>query len=197
MKLRDILYGVEVVSVHGTTEKDVAELAFDSRKVVKGTAFFAIKGTLSDGHAFIESAVKLGADIVICENLPGQLDSKVIYIEVKDTGVALGIMASNFYEDPSSKIKLVGITGTNGKTTIATLLFKLFMSLGYKVGLISTVENQINNAIIPATHTTPDPLSLNLLLTDMINAGCEYCFMEVSSHAVVQHRIAGLTFTGG
>jgi UDP-N-acetylmuramoyl-L-alanyl-D-glutamate--2,6-diaminopimelate ligase len=197
MQLQEILYSVAISELVGTTNREVTALVFDSRKVVAGSVFFAIKGTLSDGHKYISSAITDGAEVIICEHLPEEVVADVTYIQVADPSAALGIMASNFYGNPSSKIQLVGITGTNGKTTIATLLFKLFIELGYKVGLISTVQNQINELVIPATHTTPNPLALNELLDRMVNEGCGYCFMEVSSHAVVQHRIEGITFAGG
>lgn len=197
MQLQEVLYGVAIKELVGNTNREVSGLAFDSRKVAKDSVFFAIKGTLSDGHAFIAGTIAAGATVIICEDLPEDRLEEVTYIQVADSSSALGIMASNYYGNPSSKIQLVGITGTNGKTTIATLLFKLFVELGYKVGLISTVQNQINNEIIPATHTTPNPLALNELLNRMVLEGCGYCFMEVSSHAVVQHRIAGITFAGG
>jgi UDP-N-acetylmuramoyl-L-alanyl-D-glutamate--2,6-diaminopimelate ligase len=197
MQLQEVLYGVAIKELVGNTNREVTGLAFDSRKVAKDSVFFAIKGTLSDGHAFIAGTIAAGASVIICEELPADRLEEVTYIQVADSSSALGIMASNYYGNPSSKIQLVGITGTNGKTTIATLLFKLFVELGYKVGLISTVQNQINNEIIPATHTTPNPLALNELLNRMVLEGCGYCFMEVSSHAVVQHRIAGITFAGG
>jgi len=197
MQLQEVLYGVAIKELVGNTNREVSGLAFDSRKVAKDSIFFAIKGTLSDGHAFIATTIAAGASVIICEDLPTDRLEDVTYIQVADSSSALGIMASSYYGNPSSKIQLVGITGTNGKTTIATLLFKLFVELGYKVGLISTVQNQINNEIIPATHTTPNPLALNELLNRMVLEGCGYCFMEVSSHAVVQHRIAGITFAGG
>lgn len=197
MKLQDLLYGVEIKSAAGTTDRLVEALAFDSREVKANTLFVAIKGTKVDGHNYIEQAIALGTTVVVCEVLPNKFEATVSYIEVADSAVALGVIADNFYGKPSSVLKLVGITGTNGKTTIATLLFQLFRKLGFNVGLISTVQNQINENIIPATHTTPNPIALNALLNDMVHAGCEYCFMEVSSHAVVQHRISGLSFTGG
>jgi UDP-N-acetylmuramoyl-L-alanyl-D-glutamate--2,6-diaminopimelate ligase len=197
MQLQEILYGVTITELVGNTNREVVMLAFDSRKVVPGSVFFAIKGTLSDGHAFIDATISNGATVIVCEVMPSAVAAEITYIQVADPSLALGQMASNFYGNPSSKIQLVGITGTNGKTTIATLLFKLFVELGYKVGLISTVQNQINDEIIPATHTTPDPLALNELLDRMVSEGCGYCFMEVSSHAVVQHRISGITFAGG
>lgn len=197
MQLQDILHGVTITDQIGVTNRKVSALVFDSRQVIKDAAFFAIKGTLADGHKYIATTVSAGAGVVICEVLPAEIAPDVTYIQVANSAIALGRMAANFYGNPSEKLQLTGITGTNGKTTIATLLFKLFRALGYKVGLISTVENHINDKVIPATHTTPDPLALNALLQDMVDAGCDYCFMEVSSHAVVQHRIEGLSFAGG
>jgi len=197
MQLQEILYGVTILNLVGVTNREVAALEFDSRKIVKGSVFFAIKGTLTDGHKYIEDTIKAGAIVVVCETMPETLVPEITYIQVENANVALGIMAANYFGNPSSKLKLIGITGTNGKTTIGTLLFKLFTELGYAVGLISTVENQIKETVIPSTHTTPNPLALNALLKQMVDAGCVYCFMEVSSHAVVQHRIEGLTFAGG
>jgi UDP-N-acetylmuramoyl-L-alanyl-D-glutamate--2,6-diaminopimelate ligase len=196
MQLQDILYGVAITNLVGTTNREVNALTFDSREVAAGSVFFAIKGTVVDGHKYIEQTIAAGAAVIICEEMPISLKEEVSYIQVQDSSVALGKVASNFFGNPSKHLKLVGITGTNGKTTIATLLFKLFRGLGYSVGLISTVENQINNQVIPATHTTPNPIALNKLLKDMVEGGCTHCFMEVSSHAVVQHRIEGLEFTG-
>ncbi|MGN7205406.1 UDP-N-acetylmuramoyl-L-alanyl-D-glutamate--2,6-diaminopimelate ligase [Pedobacter sp. SAFR-022] len=196
MQLQDILYGVTIQMLVGVTNREVAALEFDSRKVQPETVFFAIKGTLADGHQYIGQTIAAGASVIVCEDMPEVQSPEVTYIQVENAHVALGIMAANFYGNPSSKLKLVGITGTNGKTTIATLLFKLFTELGYAVGLISTVENQIKETVIPSTHTTPNPVALNLLLKQMVDAGCVYCFMEVSSHAVVQHRIEGLHFAG-
>jgi len=197
MQLQDILYGVAITELVGITNREVSALTFDSRQVVKDSVFFAIKGSLSDGHAYINQTVDAGAAVVICEEMPQPFEDHVTYIQVEDSHVALGKMAANFYGHPSSKLKLIGITGTNGKTTIATLLFKLFRELGYQVGLISTVQNQINEEVIPATHTTPNPIALNELLNRMVDTGCDFCFMEVSSHAVAQHRIEGLDFAGG
>jgi UDP-N-acetylmuramoyl-L-alanyl-D-glutamate--2,6-diaminopimelate ligase len=197
MQLQELLYGIAITNLIGATNREVRELVFDSRQVREGDVFFAIRGTLSDGHTYISSTVEHGAAVVICEQVPQDVKSSVTYATVADSAVALGLMAANFYGNPASKLQLIGITGTNGKTTIATLLFKLFRGLGYKSGLISTVQNHINEEVIPATHTTPNPLALNKLLKDMVDAGCSYCFMEVSSHAVVQHRIAGLSFSGG
>lgn len=175
---------------------DVSNIVFDSRKVDQGYAFVAVRGTQSDGHSFIPKAVESGAVAVVCEKLPEAINESVTYVTVKNSGQALGVMASNFYGRPSEKLRLVGVTGTNGKTTTATLLYKLFSALGHKAGLLSTVENKIGNDTVPATHTTPDPVQLNELLARMVAEGCTEVFMEVSSHAVDQDRIAGLKFTG-
>lgn len=196
MQLQDLLYGVAIKSLNGQPQVEVAALALDSREVKSGTLFFATKGVTSDGHQFIAQAINDGASVIICETLPAEITDAVTYVKVESSAEALGIVARNFYGDPSAALKLVGITGTNGKTTIATLLFQLFRSLGYDCGLISTVQNQVNEQIILATHTTPNPIALNQLLRNMVDAGCTYCFMEVSSHAVAQRRIEGLTFTG-
>jgi UDP-N-acetylmuramoyl-L-alanyl-D-glutamate--2,6-diaminopimelate ligase len=158
--------------------------------------FIATVGTVADGHQFISSAIEKGASVIVCEKLPKKLDATVTYVVVDNRSRAMGLIAAAYYQHPSKKLKLVGVTGTNGKTTVATLLSNLFQELGYKVGLLSTVENKINNTVIPSTHTTPDSISINELLLDMIAANCDYCFMEVSSHATVQERIAGLSFTG-
>ncbi len=195
--LSDIMEGLPFTELQGAADVEINAIVFDSRKVTPGCMFVAVKGTLVDGHDYMEQAVKDGAVAVVCEDLPGHTVNNADFIMVADSAVALGIIAANFYDRPSEKLKLVGVTGTNGKTTIATLLYKLFRELGYKCGLLSTVENQINGQVVAATHTTPDPIALNQLLSDMVTKGCDYCFMEVSSHAVAQHRIAGLTFAGG
>lgn len=198
MVLHDILYGVAIKSLTGNTGQTINAIAFDSREVMADTLFVAIKGSQTDGHQYIGQAISSGATVVVCEDLPELMpDAPVTLVQVDHAAAALGVMASNFYDTPSAKLKLVGITGTNGKTTIATLLFQLFRKMGYRVGLISTVQNHINDEIAAATHTTPNPLALNALLGQMVDAGCDYCFMEVSSHAVVQGRIAGLNFAGG
>ena len=194
--LQDILYKVSIRSVQGSTQVRVDDLQLDSRKVKKGSAFIAIKGGSSDGHAFIETAVEQGASVVICETLPADRKENVTYVQVEDTASAAGYMANNFFGQPSARVKLVGVTGTNGKTTVATLLFKLFTALDYKCGLISTVQNQIADRVIPATHTTPDAVSLNALLKQMADEGCSHVFMETSSHAIHQHRITGLQYAG-
>ncbi len=197
MYLRELLNNIKILTEVGTTNVQVNAIEFDSRKVVQGSMFIAVKGTLTDGHNHIQQAIDMGACVVVCEHIPDENKSNTTFIQVADTALVLGLIAANFYRHPSADLKLIGVTGTNGKTTIATLLFQLFRKLGYKVGLISTVENQINDQIIPSTHTTPDPVALNKLLEEMVNVGCEYCFMEVSSHAVTQGRIAGLNFVGG
>jgi UDP-N-acetylmuramoyl-L-alanyl-D-glutamate--2,6-diaminopimelate ligase len=195
--LSDIIEGVAFTELQGSADVEISAVVFDSRKVVPDCLFVALKGTAVDGHDYIEQAIKDGAIAVICEQLPAHVTGEVDFLMVADSAKALGTIAANFYENPSSNLKLVGVTGTNGKTTIATLLYKLFRDMGYKCGLLSTVENQVNGRIIPSTHTTPDPVALNELLSEMVNEGCDYCFMEVSSHAVAQHRIEGLRFSGG
>jgi UDP-N-acetylmuramoyl-L-alanyl-D-glutamate--2,6-diaminopimelate ligase len=195
--LRDILYNVNIVAVKGSTDTAVNALNIDSRAVKPGDAFIAIRGVHSDGHQFIDKAVLQGATTVICEELPARTADNVVYVQVNSSTTAAGVIAGNFYDNPSHRVQLVGVTGTNGKTTIATLLFKLFSALGYHCGLLSTVQNQIGDKIVPSTHTTPDPIHLNALLADMVNDGCDYVFMEVSSHAIHQQRIAGLKFAGG
>lgn len=181
----------------GEGSEDIRQITFDSRNVGESDLFVAISGFTTDGHLFIDKAIEKGAKTVVCEKLPEKLKDGVQYLQVEHSNEALGIMAANFHNHPSKDLKLVGVTGTNGKTTTATLLYDLFTELGYKVGLISTIENKIGKAIIQATHTTPDSLSTNLLIREMVNAGCDYAFMEVSSHAVHQRRIAGLHFEGG
>lgn len=195
-ELRDILYTVRITSTSGDMNVDVKGIAFDSRLVKPGFLFVAIKGTQSDGHAFIEKSITAGASAIVCETLPENVNDRVTFVSVKSSAHSLGIICSNFYGAPSKKIKLVGVTGTNGKTTVATLLYKLFRSTGYSCGLLSTVENRINDEVVTATHTTPDPIQINELLIRMIETGCTYCFIEVSSHAADQGRIDGLYFTG-
>ena len=195
--LQDILFKVNIRSVNGGTNVDVKDLQIDSRKVSEGTAFIAIKGSATDGHQFIDTAVKNGAKAIICETMPANIADGVTYVQVENSAAAAGFMAHNYYDQPSEKIKLVGVTGTNGKTTIATLLFKLFTQLGYKCGLLSTVQNHIGDKVVEATHTTPDAISLNAFLRQMVDEGCTHVFMETSSHAVHQHRVTGLHFSGG
>lgn len=180
----------------GSTESVVSSICFDSRKVTAGSLFVAIRGTASDGHLFIASAIEDGASVVVCEEIPAERNPAVTYIKVANSSHALAIIAENYFDNPSEKIKVVAVTGTNGKTTIATLLFHLFNGLHYKSGLLSTVENRIQNKIIPATHTTPDAIQLSSLLNEMVTAGCTHCFMEASSHAIEQNRTAGLKFYG-
>jgi UDP-N-acetylmuramoyl-L-alanyl-D-glutamate--2,6-diaminopimelate ligase len=194
--LKDILYKAGLLEVAGSTNVAITSITFDSRKVQKDGLFIALRGAKADGHHYIEDVVSKGVVAVVCEEFPESMNERVVYVKVKDSHAALGTIASNFYGNPSSHLKLVGITGTNGKTTSVTLLYNLFRSLGYKTGLISTVRNMVNNEELASKHTTPDAISLNLLLSQMVEAGCTYCFMEVSSHAVVQHRIDGLQFTG-
>ena len=196
-KLEDILYKVRIIAIHGSRDVNVNSITIDSRKVNNASMFIAIKGEKFDGHDFIQQSIDSGAAIIVCEELPAVLNDAVTYIQVKNAHEAAAYIAHNFYDEPSERLKLVGVTGTNGKTTIVTLLFKLFSGLGYKCGLISTVQNQIANEIIPSTHTTPDAISLNALLKQMADAGCTHVFMECSSHAIHQHRITGLHFTGG
>lgn len=195
--LKDILYKTGLEEIKGTTNIAVSAVVFDSRNARKDCLFVATRGTSVDGHLFINKAIEGGANAIVCEEFPDEQFENITYVKVKDASYALGIMASNFYEEPSTKLKLVGVTGTNGKTTTVTLLYNLFKSLGYTVGLISTVRNKIQNEVIPATHTTPDAVALNELLSKMVEKGCQYVFMEVSSHAVVQHRVTGVTFAGG
>jgi UDP-N-acetylmuramoyl-L-alanyl-D-glutamate--2,6-diaminopimelate ligase len=192
-----LLSKISILEIIGPTDIAVASLQIDSRKVKRGDSFIAIKGTASDGHNFISKTIEQGAVAIVCEVLPSEINPAVTYIKVQNSSKSLGVMAANFYDNPSSEIKVVGITGTNGKTSTATLLFHLFRRLGSNVGLLSTVQNQINDDIIPSTHTTPDAITLNFLLKQMLDAGCEYCFMEVSSHAVDQNRVEGLRFCGG
>ncbi|MFN6089466.1 MAG: UDP-N-acetylmuramoyl-L-alanyl-D-glutamate--2,6-diaminopimelate ligase [Cyclobacteriaceae bacterium] len=194
--LKDILYKVPITSASGSTDVDISAICFDSRKVKEGSLFIAIKGTQSDGHGFIDKAISLGAVAIVAEKLPEVISDKATYVTVKDSAQALGIIASNFYGNPSEKLKLVGVTGTNGKTTVATLLYKLFSSLGCRCGMLSTVVNKIVDKDVVSTHTTPDPIQINELLVSMLEADCTHCFMEVSSHAVAQGRIAGLHFIG-
>ncbi len=195
-KLEDILYKVRIISINGNRNAEVNAVTVDSRNVVPGCMFIAIKGEKFDGHKFIEQAVVDGAAVIVCEDLP-LLQTNATYVQVKNAYEAAAYIAHNFYDAPSERLKLVGVTGTNGKTTIATLLFKLFSALSYKCGLVSTVQNQIGNKIIPSTHTTPDAISLNALLKQMADEGCTHVFMECSSHAIHQHRITGLHFAGG
>jgi len=194
--LKNILGNIKTVKITGPTNIKISSVNFDSRKIANKALFIAVKGTKTDGHNFISQAIKNGAIAIVCENLPENLKNDITYVKVKNTSLALAYIASNFYDNPSYKIKLIGITGTNGKTTIATLLYNLFRSLGYNAGLISTINNKINDKEIKSTLTTPDALQLNSLLKEMVTNNCSYCFMEISSHSIAQNRIAGLNFTG-
>ena len=197
MKLNELLKHVEVLNILGDTDVDITGVDIDSRRVEKGHLFVAIPGTVTDGHKFIPKATELGAAAVLCEKMPEEQDARVTYIMVASTEDAVGKVATLFYGDPSRKLKLVGVTGTNGKTPIATLLYNMFRKFGHKCGLLSTVCNYIEDEAIPTDHTTPDPIELNRLLAQMVEAGCEYAFMECSSHAIAQKRIGGLKFAGG
>ncbi len=194
-QLKDILYGICLISVQGNTSVDVQEIVFDSRAAKAGSVFVAIQGTTADGHAYIPTVIEQGCHILVTQKAV-EVPAHVTLVVVENTSKALGMMASLFFGEPSNSLKLIGITGTNGKTTTTTLLHKLYMELGFTCGLISTVVNKIGNTEIPSTHTTPNPVALNQLLAEMVEAGCTHCFMEVSSHAVAQHRIAGLRFEG-
>lgn len=196
ISLKNILNQIETRQIIGDVEILIKGLAIDSRLVQNDWLFIATRGTLSDAHLFIDKAIELGATAIICENLPPVINEKIIYVQVQNTTSIVGDLASNFYGQPSRTLKIVGVTGTNGKTTVATLLFQTFQKLGYRCGLISTVQNQIGEEIIPSTHTTPDPISLQALLARMKDADCIYVFMEVSSHAIHQNRIGGIQFTG-
>jgi UDP-N-acetylmuramoyl-L-alanyl-D-glutamate--2,6-diaminopimelate ligase len=194
--LQSILFGVALREVVGTTNLQVSDLQIDSRKVTNNAVFVAIKGVQVDGHNFIATSIQNGAKVIVCETLPTTINKEITYIMVENAQVALAIMADQFYDQPSAKVKLVGVTGTNGKTTVATLLYTLFSKLGYQCGLISTIENRIGDTIIPSTHTTPDAIQLNALLAKMVQEKCTHVFMECSSHAIHQHRIDGIQFVG-
>lgn len=194
--VNEIVKGVEILEQKGAAKQAVFSVELDSRNCKTNSLFVAVPGTLVDGHTYINKAISLGATTIVCQTLPTQLDENILYIKVADSSLALGIIASNFYGNPSSKLKLVAVTGTNGKTSIATMLFQLFTKLGYTCGLLSTVENKIGNEIIPATHTTPHAVAINALLAQMVDKGCTYCFMEASSHAIHQNRLSGLALDG-
>ncbi|RUT78141.1 UDP-N-acetylmuramoyl-L-alanyl-D-glutamate--2,6-diaminopimelate ligase [Ancylomarina longa] len=195
--INELFSSVNIQSIKGFWDVEIQNIQFDSRKVADGDLFVACRGTLSDGHNYIRESIEQGARVVVCEELPEETSSEISYILVENSLLALSQLASNYYALPSKNIQLVGVTGTNGKTTIATLLYQLFRKLGYKVGLLSTVCNYVDDKKIAATHTTPDPMQINLLLSEMVAAGCEYCFMEVSSHAIDQNRTTSLHFKGG
>ena len=197
MRLTELLKDIKTVAVAGNADTDIKGVNIDSRRIGEGHLFVALKGTQTDGHRFIDKAVALGAKAVLCEDMPDTKADGVCYVQVENTEDVVGKVATTFYGDPSTKLKLVGVTGTNGKTTIATLLYKMFTKLGHKCGLLSTVCNYIVDEAVPASHTTPDAIELNQLLDRMVKAGCEYAFMECSSHAIAQKRIGGLNFAGG
>ena len=196
-KLKDIVNYIAPIAIIGSLDVSIDSLIIDSRKAAANSCFIAIVGSTADGHTFIDSCIEKGCTVIVCEKMPITIKENITYLQVGNTSIALGYLATAFYDFPSTNLQLIGVTGTNGKTSIATLLFRLFRSLGYSCGLLSTVQNQIDDLIIPSTHTTPDAISLNALLLQMVKSGCQYCFMEVSSHAVDQHRIAGLQFKGG
>ncbi|MDQ1098282.1 MULTISPECIES: UDP-N-acetylmuramoyl-L-alanyl-D-glutamate--2,6-diaminopimelate ligase [Chryseobacterium] len=195
MVLTELLSRIPVLEIHGEQNREISGLVFDSRKAAEGTLYIAVKGTVADGHTYIASSVEKGAAAIVCEELPETLDENVTYIQVKDSSKALGHLASNFYGNPSQKLKLIGVTGTNGKTSVSTLLFDVFSNLGYDSALLSTVEIRIGEKVIPATHTTPDIITINRILAEALEDGCEFAFMEVSSHGIAQNRIEGLHFT--
>lgn len=195
-QVEKLLQNIDVVDTKGSLPTTIQHIHFDSRKVQNNDVFVAVRGTQTDGHEYMASAINQGASLVVCEELPTTIEAKVAYVQVSNSARALGWLASNYYDNPSKKLQLVGITGTNGKTTTVTLLYQLFQKLGYQVGLLSTIQNYIHETSIPARLTTPDPLEINRLMAEMVRTGCSHCFMEVSSHAVVQERIAGLHFTG-
>ncbi|MDO9276145.1 MAG: UDP-N-acetylmuramoyl-L-alanyl-D-glutamate--2,6-diaminopimelate ligase, partial [Lutibacter sp.] len=195
--IKDILDKVVVKTIQGSTNLKVNAIVFDSRKVQKNCLFAAQKGLLFDGHQFIDKAIELGATAILCEEFPENLAKNITYIQVEDSNSALALIASNFYNNPSSKLKLIGITGTNGKTTVATLLYKLFQNAGFKTGLLSTVKVLVDTKEYPATHTTPNSVAINAYLNEMVELGVDYCFMEVSSHGIHQKRTEGLQFAGG
>lgn len=194
--IQQLIHEIPNAEVIGNAGITVLHLTYDSRMVGEGSLFFAVKGTQVDGHKYINDVIEKGATAIVCENLPETINNTVTYIKVNNTSEAMGLMAAEFYDHPSKKLKLTAITGTNGKTTVATLLFRLFRSFGHNVGLLSTVQNQINETVIPSTHTTPDSIRINELLEHMVEQGCEYAFMEASSHAIDQNRIKGLHFAG-
>ena len=197
MKLNQLVSGLDIIEVKGDMEREISGVQIDSRQVDKNYLFVAVRGTTADGHNYIGKAIEKGASAVLCEEIPADADESVTYVKVANTEQTTGSVATAFYGNPTSKLKLVGVTGTNGKTTIATVLYEMFRRMGHKAGLLSTVANYIDGEMIPTEHTTPDPITLNALLAKMVEAGCEYAFMEVSSHSIVQNRIGGLNFAGG
>lgn len=194
MQLIELLNRIPVLEIHGENNREVSELVFDSRKVSENSLYIALRGTIVDGHSFIAASIEKGAKTVVCEEFPENLDETITYVKVKDSSKTLGHLASNFFGNPSEKLKLIGVTGTNGKTSVTTLLFDVFKNLGYDSALLSTVEIRIGEKIIPATHTTPDVVTINKILAQAVEEGCEFAFMEVSSHGIAQNRIEGLTF---
>ncbi len=194
MIITELVNRIPVIEIHGDNNREVSELVFDSRRVTENSLYIAMRGTVVDGHSFIASSIEKGATTIVCEELPETLAENVTYIKVKDSAKALGHLASNFYGNPSKKLKLIGVTGTNGKTSVSTLLFDVFKNLGYDSALLSTVEIRIGEEIIPATHTTPDVITINKILAEAVEKGCEFAFMEVSSHGIAQNRIEGLHF---
>lgn len=194
MIITELVNRIPVIEIHGDNNREVSELAFDSRKVTENSLYIAMRGTVVDGHSFIASSIEKGAKTIVCEEFPETMTENITYIKVKDSAKALGHLASNFYGNPSKKLKLIGVTGTNGKTSVSTLLFDIFKNLGYDSALLSTVEIRIGEEIIPATHTTPDVITINKILAEAVEKGCEFAFMEVSSHGIAQNRIEGLHF---
>ncbi|MBQ3781018.1 MAG: UDP-N-acetylmuramoyl-L-alanyl-D-glutamate--2,6-diaminopimelate ligase, partial [Bacteroidaceae bacterium] len=197
MKLKNLIDRVPLLEVQGSVDAYITGVSIDSRRVAEGHLFVAVRGTQADGHRFIPKAIEQGAKAVVCEEMPEECAEGVTYLKVECSEQVVGQLASNFYGRPSEELRLVGVTGTNGKTTIATVLYNMMRRMGHRVGLLSTVCNYIDDEAVPTDHTTPDPVTLNALLRRMVDAGCDLCFMEVSSHSVVQNRIGGLMFTGG
>lgn len=197
MKLSELIEGLDILDIHGSVDREITGVNIDSRLIEKGHLFFAVKGTQTDGHNYINKAIELGAVAIVLQDMPKELSADITYIRVKETQQVTGEIATRFYGNPSSRLKLVGVTGTNGKTTTCTVLYNMFLRMGYKTGLLSTVCNYINRKEYPTAHTTPDPITLNRMLSRMADEGCEYVFMEVSSHSITQNRIGGLTFAGG
>ncbi len=197
MKLKELVNKLRILETKGSMERDITGVQIDSRQIVEGNLFIAVRGTVVDGHNYIGKALENGATAILCETIPADSTDGITYLQVENTEQVVGLVATTFYGNPTSKLKLVGVTGTNGKTTIATVLYEMFRYMGHKAGLLSTVVNYVDGEAIPTEHTTPDPITLNALLARMVEAGCEYAFMEVSSHSIVQNRIGGLTFAGG
>ena len=197
MKLKELVNKLRILETKGSMERDITGVQIDSRQIVEGNLFIAVRGTVVDGHNYIGKALENGATAILCETIPADSTDGITYLQVENTEQVVGLVATTFYGNPTSKLKLVGVTGTNGKTTIATVLYEMFRYMGHKAGLLSTVVNYVDGEAVPTEHTTPDPIELNRLLARMVETGCEYAFMEVSSHSIVQNRIGGLTFAGG